>query len=477
MSVVPDKLAALAAPLGTRGALADVLAGICSALGADIELVDTVNDEATCTTTSLVTNAQATQAAKRLGLDQLGDAQAPIVMVLVDGLGWQMLRERAGHTPNLRRLLADSDYLHTCAPSTTAAALTTLATGVYPGAHAMVGYAVRDPLLRGHLGAGHVPGPGDVFDLITFKNSSHDPLTWQSVPTLIERANAKANAGCGPQLGAVSIGRSKFAGSGLSLAAWRGFKHIGVDALDQRPYQAYRAIKEGAKLVYLYVGELDHAGHNHGWHSDKWLEALEALDAMVGQLFRRLPAGTRIVLTADHGMVDTDRHHRIDLAKEKELAKDVVAVAGESRFLQLYVADDVASAPAAGSPGLGVAGPREASGHVQMIAGPGGATADIQAAGGVVENSGREELAQSVAKRWAEFLGDRAIWVGTDPSPLMGALSPGARAAVGDVLVALNDNWTVVDSRVQSFHATQLIGVHGSLTPVELEVPLIKAVV
>lgn len=457
MSVVPDKLAALAAPLGTRGALADVLAGICSALGADIELVDTVNDEATCPTTSLVTNAQATQAAKRLGLDQLGDAQTPIVMVLVDGLGWQMLRERAGHTPNLRRLLADSDYLHTCAPSTTAAALTTLATGVYPGAHAMVGYAVRDPLLRGHLGAGHVPGPGDVFDLITFKNSSHDPLTWQSVPTLIERANAKANAGCGPQLGAVSIGRSKFAGSGLSLAAWRGFKHIGVDALDQRPYQAYRAIKEGAKLVYLYVGELDHAGHNHGWHSDKWLEALEALDAMVGQLFRRLPAGTRIVLTADHGMVDTDRHHRIDLAKEKELAKDVVAVAGESRFLQLYVADDVASAPAAGSPGLGVAGPR--------------------GAGGVVENSGREELAQSVAKRWAEFLGDRAIWVGTDPSPLMGPLSPGARAAVGDVLVALNDNWTVVDSRVQSFHATQLIGVHGSLTPVELEVPLIKAVV
>ena len=457
MSVVPDKLAALAAPLGARGALADVLVGICSALGADIELVDTVNDEATCPTTSLVTNAQAAQAAKRLGLDQLGDAQAPLVMVLVDGLGWQMLRECAGHTPNLRRLLADSDYLHTCAPSTTAAALTTLATGVYPGAHAMVGYAVRDPLLRGQLGAGHVPKASDVFDLITFKNSSHDPLTWQSVPTLIERANAKAKAGCGPQLGAVSIGRSKFAGSGLSLAAWRGFKHIGVDALDQRPYQAYRAIKEGAKLVYLYVGELDHAGHNHGWHSDKWLQALEALDAMVGQLFRRLPAGTRIVLTADHGMVDTDRHHRIDLAKEKELAKDVVAVAGESRFLQLYVADDVASAPAAGSPGLGVAGPRGAC--------------------GVVENNGREELAQSVAKRWAEFLGDRAIWVGTDPAPLMGPLSPGARAAVGDVLVALNDNWTVVDSRVQSFHATQLIGVHGSLTPVELEVPLIKALV
>lgn len=457
MSVVPDKLAALAAPLGARGALADVLVGICSVLGADIEPVDTVNDEAICPTTSLVTNAQAAQAAKRLGLDQLGDAQAPLVMVLVDGLGWQMLRERAGHTPNLRRLLADSDYLHTCAPSTTAAALTTLATGVYPGAHAMVGYAVRDPLLRGHLGAGHVPKASDVFDLITFKNSSHDPLAWQSVPTLIERANAKAKAGYGSPLGAVSIGRSKFAGSGLSLAAWRGFKHIGVDALDQRPYQAYRAIKEGAKLVYLYVGELDHAGHNHGWHSDKWLEALEALDAMVGQLFRRLPAGTRIVLTADHGMVDTDRHHRIDLAKEKELAKDVVAVAGESRFLQLYVADDVANVPAAGSPGLGVAGPRGVC--------------------GVVENNGREELAQSVAKRWAEFLGDRAIWVGTDPAPLMGPLSPGARAAVGDVLVALNDNWTVVDSRVQSFHATQLIGVHGSLTPVELEVPLIKALV
>ena len=83
--------------------------------------------------------------------------------------------------------------------------------------------------------------------------------------------------------------------------------------------------------MYLYVGELDKTGHKHGWLSEQWLAQLERLDSAMAELVRRVPAGTRIILSADHGMVDTDADHRIDLSAHGELARDVVAVAGGPR--------------------------------------------------------------------------------------------------------------------------------------------------
>ena len=136
---------------------------------------------------------------------------------------------------------------------------------------------------------------------------------------------------------AVTIGPARFAGSGLTRAALRGCPHLGADRMEARPGLAAGALRRGTPLVYLYVGELDHAGHLHGWRSAQWLDQLERLDAAMAELARRVPAGTRIVLTADHGMVDTDEDRRVDVTAHPDLARDVVAVAGEPRFTQLYV--------------------------------------------------------------------------------------------------------------------------------------------
>ena len=89
--------------------------------------------------------------------------------------------------------------------------------------------------------------------------------------------------------------------------------------MEDRPALAARALAQGVPLVYLYVGELDHAGHLHGWRSTQWLDQLERLDAAMAELARRVPAGTRIVLTADHGMVDTDADRRVDVTVHPEL--------------------------------------------------------------------------------------------------------------------------------------------------------------
>ncbi|CAM2883909.1 alkaline phosphatase family protein [Actinomyces slackii] len=380
---------------------------------------------------SVLSDAQARRAAQAWGIAQ----SAPTVLVLVDGLGLEQLLERRGHAPTLRAWLAGAQAdgrdprLSTCLPSTTAAAITTLGTTAPPGATGMVGYSVLSPLLGPSLPAGTVPHPDQLLSLIAWQGAGLDPRAWQDVPCVFERLRTEPQAEPPDEPLAVSIGPARFAGSGLTEAGLRGARHVGADRLENRPALAARALRQGAPLVYLYVGELDHAGHLHGWRSPQWLTRLEHLDAAMADLERRVPPGTRIILTADHGMVDTDASHRIDLSAEPDLARGIVAVAGEPRFTHLHVAD---SDP---------------------------------------------DLAERVAKRYRQALGDRAAWVGTreQVGALMGPLGERARGVVGDVVVVMDGAWVLVDPRVHAPAAIAMPGVHGGLTRAETGIPLLIA--
>ena len=311
-----------------------------------------------------------------------------------------------------------------------------LGTSALPGTTGMVGYSVLNPRLGPVLDASAVPGPDQVLSLITWKGDNvPSPRSWQDVPTIFERLRRPDGPGAGPADSAgarrappaVTIGPARFAGSGLTRAALRGCPHLGADRMEARPALAAGALRRGTPLVYLYVGELDHTGHNHGWRSMRWLEQLERLDAAMAELARRAPAGTRIIVTADHGMVDTGPDRRIDLAARPALARDVVAVAGEPRFTHLYV--------------------------------PGSDPA----------------IAAEVAERWRDELGERALWIGTRSRAArhLGPIGQRTAGVLGDVLVAMNQEWVVVDPRVHSESAMAMPGVHGSLTDAETSIPLL----
>lgn len=390
----------------------------------------------------VITARQAERAATAWGWAD-GD-RPPAVVVLVDGLGLDMLRERKGHVPTLRRWLAEcttgmtgGGEGRTCVPSTTAAALTTLGTGAAPAVTGMVGYCVLNPSLDRQARGLRDPSPADQLCLITWAGNVPQPRTWQDIPTIFERlrfpdgdtsdvGNRSSLDQSAPM--AVTIGPSRFAHSGLTEAGLRGASHLGADAMEARPGLAAQALRRGVRLVYLYVGELDHAGHAHGWMSAAWLEQLERLDAMLADLQRRVPAGTRIILTADHGMIDTDAEHRVIATDYPELCADVTAIAGEPRFTQLYV----------------------------PYADP--------------------ERAEAVAQRWRETLGERARWVSTrdQAHELLGPVSSRAHSVLGDVLVAMAGAWVVVDPRVHSPQAMAMPGVHGSLSDAEMRVPLLS---
>ncbi|MGH3446566.1 MAG: alkaline phosphatase family protein, partial [Nocardioidaceae bacterium] len=67
------------------------------------------------------------------------------VVLLVDGLGWELLRAHADDAPYLSSLAADGAPITCGVPSTTVTSLTSLGTGLPPGSHGVVGFTSRVP--------------------------------------------------------------------------------------------------------------------------------------------------------------------------------------------------------------------------------------------------------------------------------------------------------------------------------------------
>ncbi|GGA57823.1 phosphodiesterase [Pseudoclavibacter endophyticus] len=347
-----------------------------------------------------------------VGMLGLAPVRAAVVM-LVDGLGAGMLRSRAGHA---RRFMHGWGRKHTAHsfPSTTVAGVTSLTTATAAGVHGLCGYSLYDRpagLVRNQL---HGWG------------ADMDPYTWQLQPTVFETLRDRGD------LRPVAIGLSAYEASGLTRASLRGAEYIVGDTIADRVDRALDAVASDRSLVYLYVAELDQAGHKHGWESDAWIERLEETDAALATLEAGLPDDVGLLVTADHGMLDIPRERQRDIPADSELLEGVVAVAGEPRLRHLSLGDDATRADA-----------------------------------------------ERLAARWNSAEGDRATaitrrdalaagWYG-DP----GHVHPAAAARLGDVIVAATRGVTYYAEWMQGGQR-DVIGQHGSVSPEETIVPLIR---
>lgn len=241
------------------------------------------------------------------------------VVLLVDGLGAQLLNRAVRTTPYFAVLLGATP-LTAGVPSTTVTSLTTLGTGASPGQHGMAGYTFR-------VGPGRLLGP-------LGWDQPDDPLVVQPSPTWFERCVA-----AGVRVGGVVPER--FLGSGLTRAALRGPDFVGVG--DERDEQlrielTVAAATAGPRtLVYTYERELDHTGHSLGCESRAWTSQLRRIDAFAERLRDALPDDVVLIVTGDHGMVDVPPHRRLVVEHEPELLADVQLLGGEGRLRQLYV--------------------------------------------------------------------------------------------------------------------------------------------
>jgi hypothetical protein len=251
------------------------------------------------------------------------------VVVLVDGLGHDLLTQRSGHVPFLRSHLADAHRVACGFPTTTATSMGSFGTGLPPGAHGLVGMQVLDPQTD------------RLVNELSWEDGP-DPKAWQPHETVFEAA---ANAG----VEVTMIGPRYFEGSGLTTAALRGARFTAGRSLDERVSAAVAAVTAAPRaLVYLYWGEVDKVGHVHGCESWQWGDEVESVDRALASLADQVPDDTLIVITADHGMVDVPHSDRIDLVNEPGLMAGVRHLGGEPRCIQLYTlrgaTDDVVRA-------------------------------------------------------------------------------------------------------------------------------------
>ena len=346
-------------------------------------------------------------AANVLGLPETGRA----CLLIVDGLGLELLREHQAAAPFLAELAFNSRPLTAGCPSTTVSSLASLGTGVPPGVHGMLGYQVA------------VPGEGRLLNGLHWPKDV-DPVGWQPLPTIFERA---ARAG----VSAVQVSASAYRHTGLTTAALRGSDYRGAESLGALAAVTCAALGESDRaLVTAYHGDLDSTGHRYGVSSPAWVNQLAHVDRLAEHIAGSLPYGAVLYVTADHGMVDVGTDDRIDVDGDAAALRDgVELLGGEARFRHVYTRPGAADCV--------LATWREVLGERAWVL-------------------PREEAVKEG-------------WFGPAGTPVGEAIA----ARIGDVVAACAGSWAVVATRAEP-HESALLGMHGSLTADEQLVPMLS---
>jgi hypothetical protein len=331
-------------------------------------------------------------------------------VLLIDGLGWQLLAEHAADAPVLAELAKRP--LRVGFPSTTAAGVAAIGTGLASGEHGMVGYTFEVPG-AGVLNALRWRSHTDGSDL----RGALPPREVQPLPTTFERAAAAG-------INAVVVSSAQFADTALTRATQSGARYAGVHALGDLAARTLDALSSRS-FCYAYHSELDMLGHLYGPGSTAWRMQLRHVDRLVESLVDGLPPGALLAVVADHGMVTVDE--KLDLDDTPELLEGVRAFGGEVRARHVYTEP--------------------------------GAAADVLAAWRAVLGDRAWVLPRDEAI-------DRG-WFGH-------LVSDRVRPRIGNVVAAATGTFGLVRELAEAVESS-LIGQHGSLTEAEQLVPLALA--
>ena len=326
-------------------------------------------------------------------------------LLLIDGMGSNSLESYRSQFP-IFAAVKSASQLTSHFPSTTVTNLTSLGTGELPGVHGMLGYTVRVP---------NSGTPGRLLNALKWDDRV-DPLSWQKVPTLFER-------GMQHGITVTNIAEKRYAGSAFTQAALRGAKYVGANRSEEMVIAAAEALAEPNSFTYLYINALDHAGHNDGVGSEKWMLALGQVAELITSLITRLPRNTDLYVTADHGMINVGE--KIILGRDNTLMDNITLVGGEPRARHMYVA----------------------------------------------EGSAAETIAQ-----WREYFGERATIYSREElvaHQTFGAVvSQDSLERMGDFMAIAHGEMILIDPERVS-QESSMVGHHGGVTELESVIPLL----
>jgi hypothetical protein len=232
-----------------------------------------------------------------------------VVVLVLDGLGWEQFIEFGEHMPTLATF--EGGPITTVVPSTTATALTSITTGLTPGEHGLVGY-------RMDVG-------GEILNVLRWATDAgdarrkHEPRRVQPfAPFMGEPVPV--------------ITKADFERTAFTEAHLRGARLVGWRAASSVAVTVGQLLRAGEPLIYAYYDGIDKIAHERGF--GPFYEAeLRSADDIVEQVRDQLTDDAVLLVTADHGQVDVGTNTR-DLAAD--VAKLTRNLSGEGRFRWLH---------------------------------------------------------------------------------------------------------------------------------------------
>lgn len=343
------------------------------------------------------------------------DRSQATCLLLIDGLGWNLLRAHARHAPFLASLMQPDSHFRVGFPATTASSLASVTSGLGSGAHGIVGcsFALDEQTELSPLSWTTTALRADV-----------PPAAAPSPESFIVPPDAWSLArDQGIAISTVMLGR--YANSDFSRAIYKAGRILPAPAYDAYPDLINAALEGGEpSFCFAYFGDLDFAGHLFGPGSPAWLKQLEIADQLAQAIVGKLPERVQVMVIADHGMLALDSEQVRDFDSDPVLQEGVRAIAGDVRARYLYV-------PA---------------------------------------------QQDRVHERWQNRLGDnyrvfskaQAISAGLFGDVLLSH----AEARIGDLIVVPTGAGGIIRSELEK-HASQWRGHHGALTDDDQLVPLL----
>jgi hypothetical protein len=235
---------------------------------------------------------------------QIGPAEH-YVFILIDGMGANQLEKLP---PDVFLRMHQVGVLQAVFLSTTAAALTTLGTGLWPCSHSVPGWwtylekpGISAVTLRFQERATQRP-------LGEFGVSAEDLFT---VPSIWPGLRYKP----------LSVLPAEYLGSTYTQYTTGGTACAGYTNLPQAMAITRKAVLNAQQpsFIYLYLPQLDELSHQRGPDDDRVFNLLRLLEVTLTGLAEALTGRARVVIAADHGQGTVPAERRFILPKDDPL--------------------------------------------------------------------------------------------------------------------------------------------------------------
>ena len=255
------------------------------------------------------------------------DRKRKVVLLLIDALGFKLLNFAKGktHLEAFEEIEKNGilSILTSVFPSTTSTALPSIYTGSAPSEHGVLGYRFYAKEF------GDIINP--LFEKLSVDRNSrirYDANWLIPNKTIFEYLN-DAN------IPNYSLLKNEYLSSTFDRAVYRGSKEIGYITLSDLLFHIEEQLKLDAVFINAYWWSVDALSHHYGPYSSAVINEIKMLDLFLKELIKVIDKDTLLIITADHGQIESIPNTVLDLSK-MEASKNILLPITDVRAPYLY---------------------------------------------------------------------------------------------------------------------------------------------